>query len=202
MNGSDWVTSQGALDDVIEVKVVADTTDFDAKMRESGRIGRRFSSSLITAFEGIAIKGKGLSEVMRSLALSLSQMVLRSAMRPLEQGLGGLVQGLMSGITPFARGGAIQNGTPVPFARGGVIASPVAFPLAGGMTGVAGEAGPEAIVPLSRGRDGKLGVAMQSGGGPNITINVAARDLESFRRSETQLAAMVARMTALGQRNM
>ena len=90
----------------------------------------------------------------------------------------------------------------MPFAKGGVIASPVSFPLAGGMRGLAGERGAEAIMPLSRGPDGRLGVAMQGGGGAAITINIATPDVEGFQRSQTQVAAMIARAAALGQRNL
>lgn len=189
-------------DEVIAVRVVADTSDFDAKLRDAGRIGRQFSTTLVRAFEGVAVKGKSLSEVFRSVALSLSQIVLRTALKPLELGLGGLVQGLISGVTPFAKGGVIQSATPVPFAKGGVIASPIAFPLVGGATGIAGERGAEAIMPLSRGSDGRLGVVARQATAPNITINVAAQDVESFRRSETQIAAILSRMSERGQRNL
>jgi len=102
----------------------------------------------------------------------------------------------------FANGGVIQNGLPVPFASGGVIASPVTFPLANGRMGLAGERGPEAIMPLARGPDGKLGVRAQGVPGISVTINVTTPDAESFRRSETQIAAMIARAVALGQRNL
>ena len=68
--------------------------------------------------------------------------------------------------------------------------------------GLAGERGAEAIMPLARGPDGRLGVAAQGGGGVSITLNVTTPDAESFRRSEAQVATMVARAVALGQRNL
>ena len=46
------------------------------------------------------------------------------------------------------------------------------FPMKNGM-GLAGEAGAEAIMPLQRGRNGKLGV-QASGGVGNIVVNVDA----------------------------
>ena len=57
----------------------------------------------------------------------------------------------------------------VPFAKGGIVDKPTIFPFAKGV-GLMAEAGPEAIVPLKRGRDGKLGVA---GGGGTTTVNVS-----------------------------
>jgi phage-related minor tail protein len=92
----------------------------------------------------------------------------------------------------------------LPFAHGGVIASPVAFPLGGHKLGLAGEAGPEAILPLSRGKDGRLGVRAEGGAGPslNVTFNVTAQDAASFRRSEGQIAAMLSRAVSRGARNL
>jgi phage-related minor tail protein len=90
---------------------------------------------------------------------------------------------------------------PKPFAQGGVIASPVTFPLGGGRTGLAGEAGPEAILPLARGPDGRLGVRSDGGRSVAITMNISTPDAESFRRSETQIGAMLARAVSRGQRN-
>jgi uncharacterized phage infection (PIP) family protein YhgE len=71
----------------------------------------------------------------------------------------GSLFGMMFGGGGFAKGGAFYSGQPVQaFANGGVFDRPTAFGMAGGRLGVMGEAGPEAIMPLTRGRDGKLGV--------------------------------------------
>jgi len=64
-----------------------------------------------------------------------------------------------------------------------------------------GEAGPEAIIPLARGRDGKLGVRSQ-GGGVNVIVNISTPDAQSFRQSQSQVAAMMARAVSRGQRNL
>lgn len=60
----------------------------------------------------------------------------------------------------YALGGAFHHGSVVPFADGGIVSSPTRFGLSGGRTGLMGEAGPEAIVPLSRDRSGRLGVRL------------------------------------------
>ncbi len=74
--------------------------------------------------------------------------------------------------------------------------------LTQGGVGLAGEAGPEAILPLSRGRDGRLGVAAGGQGGSSITVNIATPDAESFRRSETYITGQIARAVARGQRSL
>jgi hypothetical protein len=58
----------------------------------------------------------------------------------------------------FAKGGVVDNMSIDAFADGGVVDSPMFFDHSGGK-GVMGEAGPEAIIPLKRGSDGKLGVS-------------------------------------------
>jgi len=187
------------------VAIDADTSALQSELRTASQLGRQFSNSLVAAFEGIAVKGRSVSDVLKGMALSLSQMVLKAAFKPLEQGFGQAIAGMLTGGGAgfgFADGGVFQQGMPVPFAKGGVIASPIAFPLGRGQTGIAGERGAEAIMPLARGADGRLGVVAQAGGGAPITINISTSDVESFRRSETQVAAMLARAVSLGQRNL
>lgn len=198
-----WETSVNfAGESTKTYSLAVDTSGFMRGLDEADKAGARFSRSIVGAFEDIAIKGKSLGEVFRSLALSLSQVVLKAAFAPLQQGLGSFFGDLFKGVG-FARGGVFQQGTPVPFAKGGVIASSMTFPMPGGLTGLAGERGAEAIVPLARGPDGRLGIAAQgSAGGPNITFNITTADAESFQRSQTQVAAMVARAVSLGQRNL
>lgn len=184
------------------IRIAADTSDLEDKLRTTERLGRQFSNSLVSAFGNIAIKGKDVGDVFKSLALQVSQMALKAAMQPLTSGFASMFQGVLGGIMPFAKGGVIQQGTPVPFANGGVISNPITFPLAGGNMGLAGEKGPEAIMPLTRGADGRLGVSAAGGGGQQITINITTPDVAGFSRSQTQVAAMIARAAAAGQRNL
>ncbi|WP_292271811.1 hypothetical protein [Mesorhizobium sp.] len=58
----------------------------------------------------------------------------------------------------YANGAAFRRGNVVPFAKGDVFSTPTFFPMSGGRTGVLGEDGEEAIMPLRRGPDGRLGV--------------------------------------------
>jgi hypothetical protein len=83
---------------------------------------------------------------------------------------GGLFDAIFGGAS--AMGNVFSGGRIVPFANGGVIAAPTLFPMAGSQIGLMGEAGPEAIMPLTRGTDGKLGVRAEGvGGGGQMVIN-------------------------------
>jgi phage-related minor tail protein len=132
--------------------------------------------------------GKGLEDVLRGLGGRLSDIALSAGLRPLETMLGNAVSGMVGRV--------------VPFAEGGVVSQPTYFPIGGG-TGLMGEAGSEAILPLKRGADGALGVAASGGGdGPvQIVFNVTAADAKSFEKSEAQISAMLARTAMRGRRN-
>jgi len=77
-----------------------------------------------------------------------------------------------SGFAASAKGNVFGRNGIQKFARGGIVGGPTIFPFANGI-GLMGEAGPEAIMPLRRGRDGRLGVE-SAGGGVNVTVNVDA----------------------------
>ena len=189
------------LTPTLTVTIDADTRPLEAQLAEVSKAGARFSNALSQSFVDLALKGRSFGDVLRSLALRLSELALKAAFKPLTDSIGNALAGLVGGAA-FARGGVIRQGLPVPFAQGGVIASPIAFPLAGNRLGLAGERGPEAILPLARGSDGRLGVRADGGAGIAVTVNIITPDVESFRRSETQLAALLARAVAQGQRNL
>ena len=100
-------------------------------------------------------------------------------------------------LFPAANGAAFQGGNVVPFANGGVVGGPTTFPLSGGRTGLMGEAGPEAIMPLKRGKDGKLGVVAEGGGAVNITqnFNISANGDDSVKRIVQQQIPRIAEAT-------
>ena len=99
---------------------------------------------------------------------------------------------------PNANGNAFSGGNIVPYADGGVVGSPTTFPMNDGRTGLMGEAGPEAIMPLKRGKDGKLGVQADGGSGDVIihqNFNFQANGDESVKKIIAQQAPAIANMT-------
>jgi hypothetical protein len=163
------------------------------------------SRGLRRAIDGMVFDGMKLSEALRGVAQSMADAAYNAALKPVTSHVGGLIAGgvgaLMGGLSPFAQGGAFTQGRVIPFATGGVVSSPVMFPMRGA-TGLMGEAGPEAIMPLSRGADGRLGVRAEGGGrAPSVVVNITTPDVEGFRRSQSQVAAQLTRALARGQRN-
>ncbi|MEM7722877.1 MAG: phage tail tape measure protein [Pseudomonadota bacterium] len=173
--------------------------------REVQGISRALGGGLRRAFDGVVFDGMRLSDALKNVAQTMVDAAYNTALRPVQNAVGGAisngVNGLLSGLLPFEKGGAFSQGRVTAFARGGVVNGPTTFPMRGG-TGLMGEAGPEAIMPLTRGADGRLGVATTGGGGAvNITMNISTPDAQSFQRSQSQIAAQVSRALARGQRN-
>lgn len=171
--------------------------------REVGTLSSGLERGLGRAFDGLVLDGGRLSDALKTIGRSLADTVYGIAMKPVESalagsvanGLGGLLGG---GMTAFAKGGAFSQGRTI---ASEVVSSPTAFPMRGGQ-GLVGEAGPEAIMPLRRGPDGKLGVAAAGGGrSVNVTFNIQTPDVAGFQRSQSQIAAQMARVMARGERN-
>jgi phage-related minor tail protein len=154
----------------------------------------RFGSALTGALKQAVVDGSSLDEVLKGLGRQLAGQALSIGLKPLEGLLSGFAGHLFAGLTPFAKGG-------VPGLAGGIVNAPTVFGAGGGL-GLMGEAGAEAILPLRRDASGRLGVG--AGGGAPMTINVsiATQDAASFRRSEAQIAALMARTVARGNRNL
>jgi len=117
-----------------------------------------------------------------------------------------VVQKLVAGVKTlfgFADGGVFSGGAvDKKFANGGVVGGPTTFPMAGGKTGLMGEAGPEAIMPLKRGKNGKLGVSAEGGGSQNVTVvqnfNFQANGDESVKKIIAQAAPSISAMAQKG----
>lgn len=138
--------------------------EYSQDLRGLGKAGRDAGEILSRAFSSAAAQGKDLSGTLKSAILSLSQRTLRSSINSFQGALTRGLSGLFGQLAGNANGNAFSQGRVIPLARGGVISGPVLFPMRGGATGLMGEAGPEAVMPLARGPDGRLGVRAEGGG--------------------------------------
>jgi phage-related minor tail protein len=173
--------------------------------REVGVLSSGISRGLRRAFDGLIFDGMKLSDALKAVAQSMVDAAYNAAIKPVASHFGGLlasgVEGLVNGFLPFAKGGSFAQGRVMPFAQGGIVSSPTTFPMRGG-TGLMGEAGPEAIMPLARGADGRLGVRGAGMSAPvTVVMNISTPDVQGFQRSQSQIAARMGRALGQGQRN-
>ncbi len=162
------------------------------------------SRGLRKAFDGLVFDGMKLSDALETVAQGMADAAYRAALKPITDQVGSVVAtgigGVIGTLLPFAQGAGFSQGRVMPFANGGVVSGPMSFPMRGGI-GLMGEAGPEAIMPLMRGNDGKLGVRGGGGSNVNIVMHISTPDVAGFRRSQGQVAAQMSRVLSRGQRN-
>ncbi|MCF7747605.1 phage tail tape measure protein [Sulfitobacter sp. M39] len=172
--------------------------------KDVATLEKGLSRGLRKAFDGVAFDGMKLSDALSTVARSMVNTTYNAAMKPVTDHVGGLIsQGvgsLVQGILPFADGAPFSQGRVMPFAQGGIVSTATGFGMRGGM-GLMGEAGPEAIMPLARGPDGKLGVKGGASGGTSVVMNITTPDVQGFQRSQSQIAAQLSRALNAGNRN-
>jgi phage-related minor tail protein len=170
----------------------SELSDVSLELDRIGDLADGIGRSLSRAFSGAVHDGKSLKSVLGEISRSFADIALKAAFKPLGNLVSGAIEGLFTATNPALAG-------VTPFAKGGVLARPSYFPMQGGF-GVAGEAGPEAILPLARGSDGRLGVASSGGPAINVNFNVTASDARSFVASEAEVSAMLLRAVKRGAR--
>ena len=179
----------GELFYISVTKTTSAMEDFNAGIssyiESIGTLGANLANLTISGFKGLEDSIVSLMTTgtfnFRQFAMSIIEETTRMITRlviiaPILQGIKNLTSGggsdllgaaskLSSTVGFFANGGIINKPTMFAFANGGA-----------GQLGLMGEAGPEAIMPLRRGRDGRLGVEAAGGGGAvSVVVNVDAQ---------------------------
>ena len=181
-------------------KLIKETTDMKTKV---GELALDVTNRLGDAFADFFVTGKkGFRELALSAVQELNKIIVKAAFMkfiatPITEALGLSKGGVVDSgeIVPSAMGNVFAKNKIVPYAMGGtIVRKPSIFPMANGGVGLMAEAGyPEAIMPLKRGRDGKLGVISQGGGVGNIVVNVDASgsSVEGNSEQSAQLGRML-----------
>lgn len=152
----------------------------DAGLTIERAVTRSFNSVANTIARA-AVSGKSsIDGMVNAILADFDRIAIKEFIaKPVE----GLISSIIGSILPVA--GARASGGPV----------------AAGAAYLVGEQGPELFVPSSSGviqPNANASVPQR----PQIVMNVTARDAESFLKSESQIAAMLSRALARGQRNM
>lgn len=165
-----------ADDGQVVVNVAVEASALRRELTEAERLSRRFGSALGDALEAGIVRGGSLSDVLKGLASRLSEIALSAALKPVESAFGSLFSGLTRSVL------------------GGV--SPVSS------TGLAAPAGLGASLGAQSFAAPGAPVAGAGSAAAPVVVNISTPDAESFRRSETQVSAALARAVARGRRGM
>lgn len=130
-----------------------------------------------------------ISDLLKQITLEKTIQAIKGIGSKL--GFGGMAMSMVGAIAK--NGKVFRNGNVVPFARGGIVNKPTLFPMKNGGTGLMGEAGAEAVMPLTR-KNGKLGVEA-SGGGTVVNIyNQSGANIETRQRQDGGIDVIVQRV--------
>ncbi|PWS34554.1 tape measure domain-containing protein [Falsiroseomonas bella] len=191
---------------------IAELETAEGRLRENtertGDAARELGLAFSSAFEDAVVEGRGFGELLKGLERDLLHIGTRKLVtEPLANAATGLLNSALAGIGSLlggpavasARGNAFGPGGLIPFATGGIVDRPTLFPFARGV-GLMGEAGPEAILPLRRGHNGRLGV--EATATPiNVVFNVTTPDAGSFRASQGAILGELNRALRRSQRS-
>lgn len=150
-------------------------TEAQEKIKE---IADTIQSSMSSAFMSMVDGTKSVKDAFRDMARDIIKklyevLVVQQLVGSwdVKAGKGSGIIGFLGGLFKSANGNVFSGGSHVnAYANGGVVGGPTYFPMSGNQTGLMGEAGPEAIMPLKRGANGKLGVQVDGSAGGNITV--------------------------------
>lgn len=174
---------------IISDELRQELTDVEIDLARIDDLADSVSRTLSRAFRGALLDGKDLKSLMSDIGRSVADITLKAAFKPVGILASDLISNIFKATNP-----AVQA-----YAKGGVIASPSYFSMGNGL-GLAGEAGPEAILPLQRGADGRLGVASAGGAPISISMNIRTDNAQSFVGAEAEVSAMLLRAVKRGQR--
>lgn len=187
----------GGIEDGMKRLKAEQTTWYESMSNMTYNVAHGIGDAFGNLFDGISTKGKNAFQDLGKYATDM----LKSILSAMNKALGNQIASqIFSGIgigdffkSKSALGNVFSGGNVQAFALGGafgtVLTQPTVFPMANGGTGLAGEAGPEAVIPLSRGRNGRMGVdatGMFGGGLSNLAIRVEIKNKTNQSLSASQ----------------
>lgn len=169
------------------------------KMQQIKQLADNVGDAFSYALGDIVVNAKNANEALNDLLLTVYKLVFNEVVgKPIAAAISSGLFGIFGGLFTAgvgAKGLAYDSGGVVPMAAGGIVRSPTRVPMAKG-SALMGEQGAEAVFPLTKMSDGRLGLSADVGnrGNPTVVnINITAKDVDSFRRSQPQIAAAMQR---------
>lgn len=156
------------------------------QLKEVKGFAEEFGLTFSSAMEDAIVKGGSFRDVLDGVEQDLARIVIRKSV---TEPLGNAISSFNWGsLFANANGNVFANAPGLSAYSSTVVNQPTLFPFARGM-GLMGEAGPEAIMPLQRLANGKLGVGVAGGGAPSVKVEIitpAGTPVRVASQSQTQ----------------
>lgn len=192
--------ARGAINGEVYNRAVADLEgNYTGLTATVGTLQDATTNMFASVLTGSKSAKEAVADLLNQFAAMAANKAFSSLLDPLFSGIGS--GDAAAPLSLNARGNVFSGGKVQAFANGGVVSGPTMFPMAKG-AGLMGEAGPEAIMPLKRGADGKLGVAGGGGGGV-IEVVLAMPEgvtIAQSRQISGEMSVQVSARTASAQR--
>jgi len=177
------------------------TKVFEEQRQAQKDLADTIANSMGDALTSIVDGTKSVSDAFKDMAWAIiAELYQVYVVKQITGMISSAIMGPAAAGGYFGPAGGVGGGSgaTIAYADGGVVGSPTTFPMSAGRTGLMGEAGPEAIMPLKRGKNGKLGVQAEGGAGDVIihqNFNFQANGDESVKKIIAQQAPAIANMT-------
>lgn len=164
---TDWMSWESEKEKIVEMfkQDGASMGGEDPVLEYAEAFSNAFDRMLDSILEFNKTGKELIGDFVEDFLKQMARIAMRRATADFAEVMLGQITDFASNFLPQAKGGAWHNGVQF-YANGAVFDQPTGFKHSGGL-GVLGEAGPEAVMPLKRGADGKLGV-----GTTPVTVNV------------------------------
>jgi hypothetical protein len=178
INANAYRVEAGRLEDQRNqaAKALLENTDAERKHNEALKQAQEqwgaVADAMGRATDDIISGTESVGQAMKRMVATIISELLKLEMQKMASKLlGGLFGGGGgdSSVSDWLTGGGLFSANGNAFGSGGVITGPTVHGISGGGIGIAGENGPEAILPLQRNASGQLGIA--GSGGANVTVN-------------------------------
>ena len=199
IGSADWVQYKQDL-----TNAQTELDNVNKSLEENGikidEASKRISSSLSSGLVNALRNGGSAFDMFANIATTALQKILdkmleMAVVSPLLNAFSGDIGGSLLSFFGFKNGAAFKNGNVIPFASGGVVNKPTLFPMANGGTGLMGEAGAEAVMPLKRMSNGKLGVEADGQGGQVVNIyNYSGANVETRKKDDNSVDVFIRRV--------
>lgn len=173
-------------EDPIIIPIEADFEGFETAMKALEKSSEKFSRSFTSAMKSVIRDGASFEDTLKSLALRMSDIVLQSSLKPLENVVGNVLQSVATSVGSSLTGG---SGSSLSLAR---FVDPISASVSSNPT--------TARTSNSVVADRTIARAVPQASPSNVTINIATPDVESFKKSQTQISNMLARSVSRSRR--